>query len=275
MISSMVDAVIAGCSPVRLIAEKIDPAFIEKLKNLKPNDKLRVYHGTSKVWLPRMINGFDAAQQEMSRSYGGPRHKGLFVTSDIDVADRFSSYGELILDLEVRAKNLHGTDYSGNKWGSKEDKLYKNHFPNSFRPGLSYLMSASGAEPQALLLGLVGPKQIKRIRWSEKFRGPNKWYTRAELLKKGVTIKGEPGSGYGEYSLDDWGINLSSTKVTVEQLIKAISKQTGRDEGMVTSIIKAWAHHGEDEVHWKLRNNFRFGAAAAKALARKIVAHKF
>ena len=272
---AIIEQVVHGISPVSLINEKIDPGQINKIKNLKPNDKLIVYHGTSKVYLPRMINGFDAAKQEMSRHYGGPRHVGLFVSPDIDVAERFSNYGELILELEVRAKNLHGTDYSGNVYGKKDDEIMKDQFPNSFRPGLSSLMLSTGTEPQALLLGMVSPKQIKRIRWAEGYKGPMKWYTRSELLKKGFKVKGQPGSGYGEFSLDDWGIDLSSTKIPVPKFFDAVAKHVGKDSESVIRVIKAWASVGENNVYEKLRDTFHFGTAAARALAKKLVAHKF
>lgn len=262
-------AVLDGVSPTRAINEKINPKWRERAKHLKPNDKMIVYHGTSKVYVPGMINGFDAATQEVHRLYGGPRHVGLFVTLDPDVAARFAYYGEVVFELEVRAKNLHGTDYSGNILTRGQGRELQSLYPDSFRPGLSFTLLQK-VEPQALLLGMVRPRQIKRIRWSEGFQGPYKWYTRKELLSKGIVVHGEPGSGYGEHPLEDWGIDLSSTRTTVPEFLDAVKRIHGgaRD---IDAVFRAYAAHGTDKLYDKLRYIFKFGAAAARALAKKLV----
>ena len=137
------------------------PDFVEKVKNLNKNDFLVVYHGTREQHVPDLINGFDATSVK-SRDYGGPQHAGLFVTPSIYVADRFASRGEIVLELKVRAANLHGTDWSGRTGrmqGADKGEIY----PNSFRPYLSMTLLQEH-EPQALLIGLVSPKQILRVR---------------------------------------------------------------------------------------------------------------
>jgi hypothetical protein len=269
----LIDDLLDGQSVCSLIQEKIDPGHRKAIERLKPNTRVRVFHGTSKVYLPQMINGFDAVTQEMARHYGGPRHVGLFVSPDIDVASRFSSYGEVVLDIEVKAKNLHGTDYSGSIAGKKEDEAWKDKYPSSFRPGLSYSMLAPGAEPQALLLGMVGPSQIKRIRWKEGIHEKPKWYTRSELLKKNITIQGSPGSGYGEQPLEDMALNLSSTRTNVKQLFKAIAANMGKGYTVerVEGVFKAHARRGKDSLYEMLRYTFNFGEKAAKVLSSKLI----
>ena len=95
--------------------------IVGSFSDLSENDRLVVYHGTSLSEVPSLINGFDATRLKY-RLYGGPKHRGLFVTPDFKTAERFAPYGEVILELVVRAKNLHGTDYSGHA-GSWREQL--------------------------------------------------------------------------------------------------------------------------------------------------------
>lgn len=272
MVEHLIDRVIAGESAFSVLQERLSSNQVSLLSALKPNTKVRVFHGTSKVYLPMMINGFDAATQEMVRHYGSSRHKGLFVSVDLDVAERFSNYGELILDLEVKAKNLHATDYSGNIWSKKEDTQWKDKYPNSFRPGLSYLLTEPSVESQALLVGMVGPRQIKRICWKDNIKGKGKWYTRAELLAKKVTIHGESGSGGSKHKLRDFGINTSSTRITVPKLIKAIAVGLDVDVAKVERALMLRAGFANTErLHDMLRYDFKFGAASAKVLTQKVI----
>jgi len=165
-----------------IVSEAISDNQRSKIQNIQPNDIITVYHGATLSDADLFVNGFDATQVR-PRQYGGSRHAGLFVTLDPEVAAKFSHYGQLIFELEVRAKNLHGTDYSGNigrKQDTNPDDLYRDKYPRSFRPYLSATMLQSH-EPQALLLGLVRPNQIKRIYYDPSIKGKGQWYTREEF----------------------------------------------------------------------------------------------
>lgn len=146
------------------ISEEITDAQREQMKRLKPDDRITVFHGTPLFRLPHLINGFDSTQ-EHKRDYRGGAHRGLFVTLDWEMAKRFG--GGAILELEVKAKNIHGTDYGGNigreqEMSDKTEEFIKSEHPESFRPYLNYTMLQKG-EPQGLLIGVVGPNQIKRV----------------------------------------------------------------------------------------------------------------
>jgi len=152
----------------------------EKILNLQPDDILLVYHGTGAAYLP-MIHGIDATQ-EQHREYGGQRHAGLFVSTDPETARRFASHGEVVFEIEARASDLYGTDYSGvtnkdriERGESDQNEYWKDKYPNSFRPYLTVTL-LQGNEPQALLVGVVKPTDIKRV----QFKG--EWHTREELL---------------------------------------------------------------------------------------------
>lgn len=214
--------------------EIIEEGDIEKIKNLKPNDLVRVYHGTSLNELNNMINGFDATE-EHSRMYNGPDHSGIFVTSDLDLAIKFANYGQVVFELSVRAKNLHGTDYSG-RIGREQDmdnktkQWIKEKYPNSFRPYLSMTMLQEG-EPQALLKGLVSPKNIRKIRIDQSLgKSKGKWYTREELLKSDLNL--------GDKEVKDIEFDLSSTKIKLEDFLEYLKKRYKKDDEKIKQIFK-------------------------------------
>lgn len=197
---------------------------IAGLNNLKPNDWLTLYHGTRLAEVFPLINGFDAAKVR-SRSFGGPRHKGLFLTPSFRTARNFASYGPTILEIVVRAKNLHGTDYSGvtGRDDPAREEIWRDRFPNSFRPYLSQTLSQSH-EPQALLQGLVSPRQIQRIWYAPSNKEPGQWYTRKEFLELGLEAIPAPKQPYGKKEkLQDLGIDLSYPNYSHDELIEALS----------------------------------------------------
>jgi hypothetical protein len=128
------------------------PRHATDLTDLRPDDIVTVYHGTRLSEAPALINGFDANKIQY-RHYGGPRHAGLFVTPDFEVGRRFSDYGQLVFELHVPAKYLHGTDFSGNiqRIGDKDaatQRFYRGKYPKSFRPLLSDSMTDRGTDPR-------------------------------------------------------------------------------------------------------------------------------
>lgn len=200
---------------------------LANFKNLKPNDRMTVYHGTSISYSVALVNGFDATKLK-SRQYGGPTHRGLFVAPDPETAKHFSSYGRVVLEMVVQAKNLHGTDFSGvtGRNDPQREEIWRDKFPNSFRPYLSLTLSQH-PEPQALLQGLVSPAQIKRIWYAPETNDPGQWYTRKEFLGLGLEIA----PPYGQKKpLRDFGVDLSYPKYTYAELLAALSVLLGSPE---------------------------------------------
>lgn len=242
-----------------------------KLENLKPNDILKVYHGTSLQQAYFLVNGFDANTTH-SRLYGGPRHSGLFISPNIELAERFSHYGEIILEILVRAKNLHGVDYSGNI-GRVQDmnqttkNWIRNSYPNSFRPYLSMTMLQKN-EPQALLRGLIKPNQILRIRY-KKYRERPIWYSRKEFLN--LNLKTVPGGGYGsEKEIKDLKVDLSYPKYSIEEFISHISRLSKKPENRVRHYLKLITKKGYEPT-LNFIQRFGFGITASKMLTQKLI----
>lgn len=224
----------------------------EKILNLQPDDVLYVYHGTGETNAP-MIHGIDATDTK-PRSYGGPKHKGLFVTTDPEVALRFASYGQVVLEIKVQAKDLYGTDYGGNtaskqiEYGKEDpNKAWKDKYPNSFRPYLT-LTLLQGHEPQALLVGVVRPSQITRVQWK------GKWYSREELLKQ--KPKYHPPYAREPIELEDVGFDPTDGNIAIEEFYDILATIVGKSDGL-EKIVKAWAQRYKDDVvelSYKLEN---------------------
>jgi hypothetical protein len=242
-----------------------------KLENLKPNDVLVVYHGTGLQDVYSLINGFDANTVH-SRLYGGPKHKGLFISPELAEAERFSHRGEIIIELLVRAKNLHGVDYSGNI-GREQDmspstlEWIREKHPNSFRPYLTMTM-LQNPEPQGLLRGLVKPNQILRVRYKAYKESPV-WHTRKDFLKLGLETV--PEGGYGpKKKLEDVGIDLSYPDYSVDEILDNVVTLTQRPKDRVTAVLEAHAKNGLDDLA-DLFGNFGFGVTAQKAMAQRLI----
>jgi len=216
------------CGPVPRVVVAAD------LKALKPNDWLTMYHGTTLSTVPQLINGFDATKVK-HRNYGGPRHKGLFVTPSFRLARSFASYGPTVLEMVVRAKNLHGTDYSGvtGRQDPRREEIWRDKHPDSFRPYLSESLSVGG-EPQALLQGLVAPRQIKRVWHAPKSGDKGQWYSRKEFLDLGLDPSAN--SRDRQDPLRDLGFDRSHPNYDYDEFIDAMVSFLGGN--MTQSRVK-------------------------------------
>ena len=223
---------------------------MSNLKNLKESDVLLVYHGTQESHVPDLVNGFDA-NKRMPRYFNAPRHSGLFVApTEKDTG----SFGSIVLEIKVRAKNLHGTDYGGNIGrDTGMDDYYRKLFPNSFRPALSYSLTQA-VEPQAILRGLVSPTQIKRV----KYKG--KWYSRKDFLALGIG----KGRGY-----KDVGFDLSRPNYSLDQLFSMMGKMLGRSSERVE---KAFQRMKEKDRREQLEI-LNFGPTAIDSYLKKMDRH--
>jgi len=236
---------------------------VAAFESVRPNDIVTVYHGTSLSRVLELINGFDA-NREVKREYGGPRHKGLFVSPDPELASRFAHYGEVVLEIKVRAKNLHGTDYSGRSLQEQgaDGTWIEEKYPDSFRPYLTYTMNQSH-EPQALLRGLVRPRQITRVRY-KPFNGQPQWYTRKEFLNLGLTTKGMNGAYGPDHDVKDVGWDLSSPKYTLDEYIKLLSSALNVSEDRIRRSFDLMAKMGRFEHIEELAHDAGMGPTARK-----------
>jgi GNAT superfamily N-acetyltransferase len=261
----------------KLVAEALleaAKAVTTSLTDLSEDNWLVVYHGTSLSEVPSLINGFDATRLKY-RLYGGPKHRGLFVTPDFKTAERFAPYGEVVLELLVRAKNLHGTDYSGRtgrqqKQEKRTEEWLAGKFPNSFRPYLSLTLTQA-AEPQALLIGLVSPKQILRVWYRASRADAGKWYTRNEFLSLGLEAGPNEESAQGiKKKVEDLGIDLSSPRLSLDEFLDATARLADVPRSRVESALSVRAPKGEDEIV-RLIERFGFQPKAAQSFARKFM----
>lgn len=254
----------------------------DKILNLQPDDYLLVYHGTGEAYA-EMINGIDATR-EHHRSYGGPRHEGIFVTTDPAVAHRFASYGQVVLEILVQARDLKGTDYSGQtvekQVGSgmeNPDELWRSKYPNTYSPYLTATL-LQDPEPQALLLGVVRPEQIKRVQWK------GEWHTRENLLNAQPEYhkRGER----TPVKLERSKIDPTDGSISVEEFFGAVGniaygeghkknnyesleemigywyerygdpREDGYDEFLERIVDLGWRHNAAREIVGKLRKHY-------------------
>jgi len=220
---------------------------------IKSNDIVIVYHGTDLKGIEEIIYGLDATQPHY-RYYNAPRHPGLFVAPDKGTAKDF---GKIILTLRVRVKNLHGTDYGGNIMGKKDDAIFSDAYPESFRPSLSRNLMGED-EPQALFVGLLKPKDIVSVEINGKEMSRDK--------------------AIEELGFGNWDLDLASTKLDPEDLVGMIQKNKGMDRD---HVLKGFAYilrgnKDPEELAEKLYVHSGFGVnlgqKAAKALAPKLIA---
>lgn len=255
----------------RLAVAAIPGGLKAKIEKLKPNDKLKVWHGTSLQYAFELVNGFDANKVQ-HRHYGGPRHAGVFVSPDPELAARFAHYGEIVLEIETKARNLHGVDYSGNI-GREQDmeestrEWISSKYPKSFRPYLSMTMLQAN-EPQGLLRGLVRPSQIKRVRY-KAYGKEAVWYSRKAFLALGLETIPARDAPYGaKQKLADLGFDVSSPNYTLDQLAQVGSGLIGvTPERFISALERRAKRDGEDGV-FKMLEQAGFGETAARKYAR-------
>jgi len=241
---------------------------------LRPNDRVKVYHGTRFSEIHDLINGFDATKVQ-PRHYGGPRHRGVFVSPEFKLAKRFGN--EIVLELEVRAKFLHGTDYSGNIGrGTGPHGPVSVHaleraeekYPDSFRPYLSETL-LQNVEPQALLIGLVAPRQIKRVYYTPYGKTTGKWYTRKQFLDLGLEVS--PGGYRRKEKVRDLGVDLSYPGLSYDRFLDAIVKVLDIRRSEVEKTLKWRAEvsvkPGRSDVLEEMIEQIGFEPVAARVYA--------
>ena len=253
------------------------------LTALQPKDIVTVYHGTTPKELSRMINGFDA-RQVYRRVYGGGDHRGLFVAPDFDTARQFGSGA--VIEIKTYAKFLHGTDWSGRigrtevPKGSELEKRWKERYPDSFRPWLSHTLTASGAEPQALLMGIVKPAQITRVWYKKPGKKEFQEFTRDEFLKQGFKHSGyRAGDDYIQKDYVDVGVDLSSPQIKLKDWLLAMMEADGRSTDMYDRTLNFFKIIGksrgvedlEDRIAQMEIGGSHLGELARKSIVKQIM----
>ena len=241
---------------------------IARLERLTPNQKIMVYHSTTLESAVKMINGFDTLKIR-TRQFNGPKHRGLFVSPM-----PLTQFGSVIFEIEVMAKFLHGTDYSGNigrknqdphkdKFKNKDTYL-ENKYPDSFRPFLTESLNYE-SEPQALYLGLVKPSQIKRVQYN------GQWMSREQFISISET---------NEYAkklkLVDTQFDLSDPSKSIDEIYDYIDRVKGKGrKGFTRNVfLKHLDRMGSDRVQGlieKTLNQLGFGFTAIRKYTMMIM----
>ena len=208
---------------------------------LKSTQKIRVYHSTTFERAVEMVNGFDALEMR-KRQFNGPEHRGLFVSPE-----PATQFGNVVLELEVYAKFLHGTDWSGNIGRDRQDphsdKYHEGYFdemkdeyPDSFRPALSESLSRR-YEPQALYLGLIKPSQIKRVCHN------GEWMSRSDFIGLGEV----DGSYAQKNNLRELGFDLSKPDRPLQEVYQFIASSIGGDTNRVKETFTRFVSRGGEQ----------------------------
>jgi len=234
----------------------------DTIARLKASDWVTVYHGTRHP--EDLIHGFDA-------TISG--HKiypidtpGLFVAPTLKDA---LEWGPYVFELAVAAKNLHGTYYNG-KIGRQDPEWYdyaQPRYPESFRPELSDTLM-NKVEPQALLVGTVGPNQILMIyeRGDEHIIGSGRYtrkYTREEFIQE-----------HRHSPVPSW-FNPNSTRITPEDFFKAAAETLDMTVAKAVETFMSYAGD-EDFLFYLLREGIgELGLSdkAARALVPRLNAY--
>ena len=208
------------------------------LENLKSNDLLILYHGTHLKGFEEMVDGVDATEVHY-RQYGGPRHAGIFVSPTYEYAKEWASYGKIVLELALRTKNLHGTNWSGDMWTKKEEEGFREFHPNSFRPGITYSLLQKGRETQVLYVGMIKPKHIRAV-WLE-----GKRLTLDEAVK--------------QLSLRRYGVDMTSTNLSLGQFLEAYKRHNKFDDRDAKSFGSSKYKTASGWFFWKANSFLKHG----------------
>ena len=234
-----------------------------QLDSLQPNDMVTIYHGTSYKGFAQMANGVDALK-EVGRLFGGTPGKGLFVTTTLSVAERFSYYNQIVMVMRVRAKFLHGTDWDGNIQ-DKNDHLWENRYPKSFRPSLSEGLLKGGAEPQAVFLGYLKPSDILHVIVD------GKGMSRVEAIEV-VAQKNQR-----DIQVKNYGIDLTSPRLSLKDFAAAMSKhmhgsaERRTPEGFIQEFRDYIKSMGPEKVYDWLTSGEGWGVEVGEKAARNLL----
>lgn len=223
------------------------------MAGLQPTDRLRVYHGTYNKEFEAMAHGIDALKVR-SRSYGQGRHRGLFVAPDAKGAGRF---GRIILELSLPARNLHSPlNWGGNIDTKKEDGIWRDMFPRSFRPSLNASLLSGGAEPQAIYVGLVRPRDITGVYFMDN----------AGNLGPKMSLR----DARARLKIDQHDVDITSPNLSIADVAAVLEVSPAE---LVQSISRLGVKNAQDIEDLIRRGGFgdvAFGGKALRNLSRRI-----
>jgi hypothetical protein len=216
----------------------------QNIAQMQPDSIITVFHGTSADDAYNFcLNGIDAKKQQKYRIYphvsgGKPIKFGIFVAPDLKTAQKF---GHVILKFKTLGKDLiYRFPTEMKKYNSG---FYKELYPKSFRPVVSYDMLDKGVEPQAIYTGLLSPRAIEKLfvynyganQWSEMNREDYiQNYSEKNPQTKIFQSPFEP-QNY-KMSLEDFVKKLAQEHRLTEKETLAILKDIYRKSGYLTGI---------------------------------------
>lgn len=217
----------------------------QEIAQMKPNSVITVFHGTTADDAYNFcLNGIDARKQQRYRIYphvsgGKPIKFGIFVAPDLKTSQKF---GSVSLKFKTLGKNLiYRYPTVMNKDNSHE--LYKNSYPKSFRPTVSYDMLDNGVEPQAIYIGLLSPRAIEKLfvydykthAWNSML--PQQYIQQySQKNPKTRTYKGPFEPQEYQMSLQDFVKRLAQEHNSTEEETLNILKDVYRRNGYLTGI---------------------------------------
>jgi hypothetical protein len=233
--------------------------------NLQPDDELTMYHGTSYTNMP-ILWGVDATHKR-NRLFGGPAHAGLFVTPKPDAAKSFAGNGGIIIEFKTLAKNLYGTDWSGNTYNSGDkfketnpNHIWKKMYPNSFAPYLSESLSRKH-EPQALFKGMLSADVISRVNYKDN------WYTLDEFYDSKPEWAGPNESTLKPFER----LPFDPTKnISLNEFYELIAENHDSTRDRVERMFSIYAGRGP-EILQEYIEQFDWTPSVAKDIAEQII----
>lgn len=211
----------------------------QEIAQMQPDSVITVFHGTSEDYAYEFcLNGIDAKKNQNYRLYphlsgGKPIKFGIFVGPDLKTAQKF---GQTIVKFKTLGKNLiyrYPTEMK--KYNSG---FYKELYPKSFRPSVSYDLLDKGVEPQAIFIGLLSPRAIEKV-FHYNYKN-HEWismnpqeFTQQYIQKNPKTrmFKSDFEPQQYKMELDDFLVKLAhehnSTKEEVLNTLKDIYKRHG------------------------------------------------
>lgn len=201
----------------------------EDIANLQPDTVISVFHGTDpKTAYNFCINGIDG-QKHQSRNYphmvNSKKLKfGLFVTNDFNVTRTF---GSVTIKFKVLGKDLI---YQFPMLMKREDEFFKDYYPNSFRPAVSYDM-LRGSEPQALFIGFASPRSIERVYTTSDKTWDKQSMTREEYIELAKN-KGNVGQVYASE------FEPQERRMDLESFVSRLALANGKTQEEVLKILK-------------------------------------
>ena len=222
------------------------------VSRLRKSDRLLVYHGTYNKEFEVMAYGVDALRVR-SRSYGQGRHSGLFLAPDMKTAARF---GRIVLELSLPVRGMHApVTWGGDIEGKKEDDMWRDMYPHSFRPSLSAMLLSKG-EPQAIYKGYVRPKDILGVYMIDSSGKPGPRMSLKDARK--------------QFGVEEFDIDLTNPRFSIADFVRLVDFP---EDKIRAAIVRRKPSSAED-IYDLLREggfgDYAFGEKALRNLSNQM-----